>query len=101
MLRRPTSLRRDLLSESTLSLNVAAMRDRINEVQQNRYLEYVEAAETAAHQRAWLIAILLGLIGLAVLLLGLLTAHSIAQRFGRPIESLAQAADRIGQATST
>ena len=96
VLRRPTSLRRDLLSESTLSLNVAAMRDRINEVQ-NRYLEYVEAAETAAHQRAWLIAILLGLIGLAVLLLGLLTAHSIAQRFGRPIESLAQAADRIGQ----
>ena len=96
VLKRPTSLRRDLLSDSTFSLNVAAMRDRINEVQ-SRYLEYVEAAETAAHQRAWLIAILLGLIGLAVLLLGLLTAHSIAQRFGRPIESLAQAADRIGQ----
>ncbi len=96
VLQRPTTLRRDLLEDSTLSINVAAMRDRINEVQ-NRYLEYVQAAEEAAHQRAWLIAVLLGLIGLAVLLLGLLTAHSIAQRFGRPIESLAQAADRIGQ----
>ncbi|MAS66774.1 MAG: PAS domain-containing sensor histidine kinase [Pseudomonadales bacterium] len=96
VLYRPRTLRRDLLSDDTFSLSVAAMRDRINEVQY-RYLAYVEAAESTAHQRAWLIAGLLGLIGLAVLLLGLLTAHSIAQRFGRPIEALAKAADKIGQ----
>lgn len=95
-LRRPSSMRKDLLADDSFSLGVAAMRDRINEVQY-RYLAYVEAAEATAHQRAWLIAGLLGLIGVAVLLLGLLTAHSIAQRFGRPIEALAGAADKIGQ----
>ena len=96
VLQRPRSMRRDLLVDDSFSRSVAAMRDRINEVQY-RYLAYVEEAETTAHQRAWLIAGLLSLIGLAVLLLGLLTAHSIAQRFGRPIEALAQAADKIGR----
>tara|TARA_R110001599_G_scaffold234657_2_gene433797 strand:- start:50 stop:1315 length:1266 start_codon:yes stop_codon:yes gene_type:complete len=39
----------------------------------------------------------MGLIAIAVLLIGLITANSIAQRFGRPIESLARAADQIGK----
>ena len=37
------------------------------------------------------------LIGLAVLAIGVLTAHGIARRFGAPIDMLARAADQIGQ----
>ena len=44
-----------------------------------------------------MIAGLLGLIGLAMLLIGFVTAHSLAQRFGRPIEALARAANPIGR----
>ena len=62
-----------------------------------RYVSAVEQEEARARERAWLIAGLLGLIGLAVLVIGFVTAHSIAQRFGRPIEALARAADQIGQ----
>jgi NtrC-family two-component system sensor histidine kinase KinB len=40
---------------------------------------------------------LLGLVGLAVLIIGFITAHGIARRFGAPIEALAAAADDIGQ----
>ncbi|MNG10138.1 Alginate biosynthesis sensor protein KinB [compost metagenome] len=40
---------------------------------------------------------LLGLVGLAVLIIGFVTAHAIARRFGAPIEALVQAADNIGQ----
>ena len=39
----------------------------------------------------------LGLVGLAVLIIGFVTAHGIARRFGEPIEALAKAADNIGQ----
>ena len=44
-----------------------------------------------------LIASLLGLVGLAVLIIGFITAHGISRRFGAPIEALAKAADNIGQ----
>jgi NtrC-family two-component system sensor histidine kinase KinB len=37
------------------------------------------------------------LTGLAVLAIGVLTAHGIARRFGTPIDMLARAADQIGQ----
>ena len=37
------------------------------------------------------------LTGLAVLAIGVLTAHGIARRFGAPIDMLARAADQIGQ----
>ncbi|MGB7386244.1 MAG: KinB sensor domain-containing domain [Pseudomonas neustonica] len=94
VLQRPLTLRRELLSNDTFSSTVSVMRDRINEIQ-NRYVEKAERVEVAAHQRAWLIAGLLGLIGLAVLLLGLLTANSIARRFAQPIEGLAKAADQV------
>ncbi len=47
--------------------------------------------------RALLLAGLLGLVGLAVLIVGFITAHGIARRFGAPIEALAKAADHIGQ----
>lgn len=94
ILRRPITLRRELLSNDIFSSKISIMRDQLNEIQ-NRYLDKAEKAEAAAHQRAWLIAGLLGLIGLAVLLLGLLTANSIARRFAQPIEGLARAADQI------
>ncbi|EJY58430.1 two-component sensor, partial [Pseudomonas aeruginosa CIG1] len=57
----------------------------------------ISDAETSARHRAYLVAGLLGLVGVAILLIGFVTAHSIARRFGAPIETLARAADRIGE----
>lgn len=96
LLARPLTVRRELLDNDTFGRAVEALRERINSVQK-RYVAAVERAQADARERAWLIAGLLGLIGLAVLLIGFVTAHSIAQRFGRPIEALACAADQIGQ----
>ena len=64
---------------------------------QQRAIENVSRTESQARERAKLIAGLLGLLCLAVLGIGVLTAQSIAQRFGAPIEALAKAADNIGQ----
>jgi NtrC-family two-component system sensor histidine kinase KinB len=66
-------------------------------VEQQRALDNINSTEQQARERALLIAGLLGLVGLAVLIIGFVTAHAIAQRFGAPIEALAQAADNIGQ----
>ncbi|MBV6825463.1 KinB sensor domain-containing domain [Pseudomonas sp. PD9R] len=60
-------------------------------------LDNISDTERASRERALLIAGLLGLVGLAVLIIGFVTAHAIARRFGEPIEALAQAADNIGQ----
>jgi len=62
-----------------------------------RALDNISDTERRARERALLIAGLLGLVGLAVLIIGFITAHAIARRFGAPIEALAQAADNIGQ----
>ncbi|MHC8302487.1 ATP-binding protein [Pseudomonas sp. ZS1P83] len=62
-----------------------------------RALDNISATEQQARERALLVAGLLGLVGLAVLIIGFVTAHAIARRFGAPIEALAQAADNIGQ----
>ncbi|MCW8274325.1 PAS domain-containing protein [Pseudomonas sp. PCH199] len=62
-----------------------------------RALDNISDTERQARERALLIAGLLGLVGLAVLIIGFVTAHAIARRFGEPIEALAQAADDIGQ----
>lgn len=96
LLAKPLTVRRELLSNDVLGRSMEALRGRIDAVQK-RYVAAVHGAEVTARQRAWLIAGLLGLIGLALLLIGFITAHSIAQRFGRPIEALARAADQIGQ----
>lgn len=96
LLAKPLTVRRELLRNDTFGRSMEALRDRINAVQL-RYVAAVQVAETSARQRAWLIAGLLGLIALAVLIIGFITAHSIAQRFGRPIEALARAADQIGK----
>ncbi|MEJ5057141.1 MULTISPECIES: KinB sensor domain-containing domain [unclassified Pseudomonas] len=62
-----------------------------------RALDNINDIERRARERALLIAGLLGMVGLAVLIIGFVTAHAIARRFGEPIEALAQAADHIGQ----
>ncbi len=60
-------------------------------------LDNISEAESASRTRALWVAALLGLVGLAVLAIGFVTAHGIARRFGAPIEALAKAADNIGQ----
>ncbi|MFJ4144896.1 KinB sensor domain-containing domain [Pseudomonas sp. NPDC089734] len=60
-------------------------------------LDNISHAEIYSRERALWIAGLLGLVGIAVLCIGFITAHGIAQRFGGPIEALAKAADNIGQ----
>ncbi|MCO8309712.1 ATP-binding protein [Pseudomonas mandelii] len=65
--------------------------------EQKRALENITEIEHKARERALLIAGLLGLVGVAVLFIGFITAHAIARRFGAPIEALAAAADNIGQ----
>ncbi|PKH15161.1 PAS domain-containing sensor histidine kinase [Pseudomonas sp. 43NM1] len=62
-----------------------------------RALDNINNTQRKARDRALLIAGLLGFVGLAVLIIGFITAHGIARRFGAPIEALAQAADNIGQ----
>jgi NtrC-family two-component system sensor histidine kinase KinB len=62
-----------------------------------RALDSINDTERQAREQALLVAGLLGLVGLAVLIIGFVTAHAIARRFGAPIEALAQAADNIGQ----
>lgn len=70
------------------------LRLRLQDLQQLA-LAGISEAETSARHRAYLVAGLLGLVGVAILLIGFVTAHSIARRFGAPIETLARAADRI------
>lgn len=65
--------------------------------EQDQVVERVVAAEKKAGERSQLIAGLQVLTGLAVLAIGVLTAHGIARRFGAPIDMLARAADQIGQ----
>ncbi|KNX80689.1 histidine kinase, partial [Pseudomonas sp. 250J] len=60
-------------------------------------LEHIARSEEKSRDRALLISGLLGLMGLTVLVLGFITAHNIARRFGQPIEALAKAADQVGQ----
>lgn len=60
-------------------------------------LENINQTQNSARERALWVSALLGLVGIAVLCIGFITAHGIAQRFGAPIEALAKAADNIGQ----
>src|SRR5207253_380111 len=60
-------------------------------------LDSINEAQYQTRERALLISGLLGLVGLAILIIGFITAHGIARRFGAPIEALAKAADNIGQ----
>lgn len=93
---KPSTLRRELLSNDQFGHSMETLDERINAVHL-RYVAQVQEAEERSRHRARLLAGLLGLIAMAVLLIGFVSAHNIAQRFGRPIEALARAADQIGQ----
>ncbi|MCD5975749.1 PAS domain S-box protein [Pseudomonas phytophila] len=60
-------------------------------------LDNISKVEIHSRERALWVAGLLGLVGIAVLCIGFITAHGIARRFGAPIEALAKAADSIGK----
>ncbi|WDY58159.1 KinB sensor domain-containing domain [Pseudomonas sp. PSKL.D1] len=60
-------------------------------------LDTITRSEEHTRDRALLVSGVLGLMGLVVLVLGFVTAHNIARRFGQPIEALAKAADQLGQ----
>ncbi|WP_152958413.1 KinB sensor domain-containing domain [Pseudomonas sp. MN1F] len=60
-------------------------------------LDYITRSEEHTRDRALLVSGVLGLMGLVVVVLGFVTAHNIARRFGQPIEALAKAADQLGQ----
>ena len=96
LLAEPLAVRQQMLGSEQLRDHFGAIHNRID-VMLKYYLVQLRAGEQHARERAWLIAGLLGLVGVAVLVLGLITAHSIAQRFGRPIEALAEAANLIGR----
>ncbi|WP_416466144.1 KinB sensor domain-containing domain [Pseudomonas sp. LFS044] len=60
-------------------------------------LDHITRSEEQTRDRALLVSGVLGLMGLVVLVLGFITAHNIARRFGQPIEALAKAADQLGR----
>ncbi|WP_043312097.1 ATP-binding protein [Pseudomonas sp. ML96] len=72
------------------------LRDHLR-AEQDQVVTRVIENESRSGQRSLLIAVLLGLMGVAVLLVGILTANGIARRFGAPIDTLARAADQVGK----
>ncbi|MDH1265745.1 MULTISPECIES: KinB sensor domain-containing domain [unclassified Pseudomonas] len=95
-LQQPVAVRRALLDNDEFASSLEGIRKRLDNVQ-IRYVEAVKNSQSNARERAWQIVGLLAFIGLAVLFIGFITAHSIAQRFAHPIEALASAADQIGK----
>ena len=86
----------DLSSDDELTTRFNQLRNGL--IGEHRHaLENIYAAQASAQERAIIIAALLSFIGLTVLIIGFITAHGIAQRFGAPIEALAKAADNIGK----
>ena len=86
----------DIGSDQELSDRFNSLRNGLIE-EHRKALDNIYTAQAAARDRAIIIAGLLGLVGLAVLIIGFVTAHGIARRFGAPIEALAKAADNIGK----
>lgn len=72
------------------------VRDRLTDAQENA-LQHIRLQGIESRERATLLSILLGTVGLMVLVIGFISAHTMARRFVGPIEKLAKAADRIGQ----
>lgn len=88
--------RRNLVEDSDFSRAFNALHQYLLALHSHA-LQAVSTAEQDSRRHAWLIAGLLALVALAVLLIGIVTAHGIARRFGSPIEALARAADQIGR----
>ena len=86
----------NLSSDQELSSRFNQLRNGLI-AEHRRALDDIYAAQALARDRAVIIASLLGMVGIAVLIIGFITAHGIARRFGAPIEALAKAADNIGK----
>ncbi|WP_263146405.1 KinB sensor domain-containing domain [Pseudomonas alcaligenes] len=95
-LAKPGAARWSLQGDNDLSQAFDTLRQSMLEVHRLA-LDNITEAEARDHDRAFLIATLLSVMGIAVLLIGFATAHGIARRFGGPIEALAKAADQIGK----
>ncbi len=85
-----------LLEDNKLSQSFNQVRELMVAMQQNAY-DQIRDTEMRSRERSQLIAGLLGLTGVAVLLIGFVTAHSFARRLGDPIEQLSRVADQIGR----
>lgn len=85
-----------LKSESHFGVAFRSLRDHLLQTQQES-LNTIRSENQESRERAILVASMLGMVGLAVLLIGFVTANGLARRFGTPIEGLAAAADRIGR----
>jgi NtrC-family two-component system sensor histidine kinase KinB len=96
IMRQPAGLSWSLLDDDELRRALDILRSSMMQLQRHS-LTVVATAEGAARDRALLIAGMLGVLGVAVLLIGFVTAKGIARRFGEPIDALAKAADQIGQ----
>jgi NtrC-family two-component system sensor histidine kinase KinB len=92
----PANLNWTLLEENALSQSFNRVRTLMVDMQQSAY-DQIRDTEIRSRERAQLLAGLLGLTGIAVLLIGFVTAHSFARRFGDPIEQLSSVADQIGR----
>lgn len=92
----PSNLNATLLEDNPLSQSFNRVRELMVDMQQAAYNQ-IRDTEIRSRDRAQLLAGLLGLTGIAVLLIGFVTAHSFARRFGDPIEQLSSVADQIGR----
>lgn len=92
----PSELNWSLLEDNALSQSFNHVRELMVDMQQAAY-DQIRDTEIRSRERAQLLAGLLGLTGIAVLLIGFVTAHSFARRFGDPIEQLSSVADQIGR----
>ena len=86
----------NLSNDNELTARFNALRNGLID-EHRKALETINTAQAQARERAMVIATVLGLVGVAVLIIGFITAHGIARRFGAPIEALAKAADNIGK----
>ncbi len=92
----PSTPQASLLEDNALSQAFNHVRELMVDMQQSAYGQ-IRDTEIRSRERAQLLAGLLGLTGMAVLLIGFVTAHSFARRFGDPIEQLSSVADQIGR----
>ncbi|EQM81254.1 ATP-binding protein [Pseudomonas stutzeri] len=92
----PSTPQASLLEDNALSQAFNHVRELMVDMQQSAY-DQIRDTEIRSRERAQLLAGLLGLTGMAVLLIGFVTAHSFARRFGDPIEQLSSVADQIGR----
>lgn len=95
-LERPRTPAPATVDQEALGDAFSAVREQLLASQERAY-QRIRDMESHSRNRAMLLAGVLGLTGVAVLLIGFITAHSFARRFGEPIERLSAAADQIGR----